>query len=201
MKNLINKFLNNNLRGKNKKFNDIKLFEIVLSLMFIIFGIILLLNKTLSDNFITIFLGIIVIIDALINVYSFFAKNSNSLFKVNIVFGILYFLIAVLFFTNFINFLNYLSIYFGSYLIVSGLKDLIISFRLKLVREDSYLIIFVMSLLVIALGVLVVFYPFESFGSIEILSIFAILYGLLNINTSNLLRNRVDKFLSKVDND
>ena len=45
-----------------------------------------------------------------------------------------------------------------------------------------------------------IFYPFESFGIIEIVGIFSILFGLLTINTSNLLRNRVEKFMSKLDN-
>ena len=57
-----------------------------------------------------------------------------------------------------------------------------------------------MGILIVSLGFLLIFYPFESFGVIEIIAIFSILIGLLNINTSNLLRNRVEKFMSKLDN-
>lgn len=201
MKKMVGRFLNNNLSGKNKKYNDVKLLEIIISIVFIIFGIILLLNKTVSDNFIAIFLGIIILLKAALNIYSFVTPNSNSLFKMNIVFGMLYLIISVLLFTNFIKFINYLTIYFGAFLIIAGLKALVNAVRLKLVREESFLIVLVMSILVISLGALIIFYPFASFGALDTIAIFAILYGLLNINTSNLLRNRVDKFLSKVDND
>lgn len=201
MKKNVGKFLNLNLSGKNKKYNNIMLLEIVISFLFILFGSILLFNKTTNDNFIAIFLGIIILMEAVLNIYSFIMTNSNSLFKMNVFFSILYFVIAVLLFTNFIKFINYIVIYFGSFLIVTGIKSLINSIKLKVVREESFLIVFVMSILVILLGGLIIFYPFASFGVLETVAIFAILYGILNISTSNLLRNRVDKFLSKVDND
>jgi len=201
MKKKISRFLNSNLSGKNKKYNDIKLLEIIISLVFIIFGIILLLNKIVSDNFIAIFLGVIILLKAALNIYSFITPNSNSLFRMNIVFGILYLIIAILLFTNFIKFINYIVIYFGAFLIVTGLKSLVNAIRLKLVREESFLIVFVTAVLTIILGGLIIFYPFASFSMIDIISIFSILYGLLNLCSSNLLRNRVDEFLSKVDND
>lgn len=201
MKKKISRFLNSNLSGKNKKYNDIKLLEIIISLVFIIFGIILLLNKIVSDNFIAIFLGVIILLKAALNIYSFVTPNSNSLFRMNIVFGILYLIIAILLFTNFIKFINYIVIYFGAFLIVTGLKSLVNAIRLKLVREESFLIVFVTAVLTIILGGLIIFYPFASFSIIDIISIFSILYGLLNLCSSNLLRNRVDEFLSKVDND
>ena len=113
----------------------------------------------------------------------------------------MYLIIAVLLFTNLIKFINYIIIYFGAFLIIAGLKNLLTAIWLKLIREESFLIVLVMSVLVIALGGLMIFYPFASFTVLDITAIFAILYGLLNINTSNLLRNRVDQFLSKVDND
>jgi len=201
MKKKISRFLNSNLSGKNKKYNDIKLLEIIISLVFIIFGIILLLNKIVSDNFIAIFLGVIILLKAALNIYSFITPNSNSLFRMNIVFGILYLIIAILLFTNFIKFINYIVIYFGAFLIVTGLKSLVNAIRLKLVREESFLIVFVTAVLTIILGGLIIFYPFASFSMIDIISIFSILYGLLNLCSSNLLRNRVYEFLSKVDND
>lgn len=201
MKKMVGRFLNVNLSGKNKKYNDIKLLEIIISIVFMIFGIVLLLNKTVSDSFISIFLGIIILLKAGLNIYSFVTPNSNRLFKLNIIFGILYLIIAVLLFTNLIKFINYIIIYFGAFLIIAGLKNLLTAIWLKLIREESFLIVLVMSVLVIALGGLMIFYPFASFTVLDITAIFAILYGLLNINTSNLLRNRVDQFLSKVDND
>lgn len=174
--------------------------EIGLALIFIIFGIILLINKTASDKFIAISLGVIILLESLLNIYSTFMRNSNTMFKTGVVFGIIYLFISVLLFTNFIKFVNYITIYYGVYLIFSGIKQLIDAIRYKIIREGSWLIVLVMGILIVSLGFLLIFYPFESFGVIEIIAIFSILIGLLNINTSNLLRNRVEKFMSKLDN-
>lgn len=201
MKKVVDRFFNSNLSGKNKKYNDIKLLEIVISALFIIFGIILFMNKTVGNSFMAVFLGIIILLKAILNIYSFIMLKSNSLFKMNIVFGMLYFIVSILLFTNFIKFLNYLPIYFGTFLIIEGLKELVTAIKLKLIGEDTFFIILAMSILIITLGGLMIFYPFTSFTILDIISIFSILYGILIINDSNLLRNRVDKFLSKVDND
>ena len=197
---MINRFLNADLEGEEKKYNNIKLLEILIAIVFIIFGIILLLNKTVSDSFISTFLGVLILVEAALNIYSAVMSDSNRIFKINILFGIIFIVLAIFLFINPIKFVNYITIYYGAYLIINGIKGFINSIKYKLIKEDSWLIILVMSILTISLGVLMIFYPFESFGIIEIVGIFSILFGLLTINTSNLLRNRVEKFMSKLDN-
>lgn len=197
---MINRFLNADLEGKEKKYNNIKLLEILIAIVFIVFGIILILNKTVSDKFISTFLGILILVEATLNIYSAVMSDSNKIFKINILFGLIFILIAIFLFVNPIKFVNYITIYYGTYLIINGIKEFINSIKYKLIKEDSWLIILVISILTASLGVLMIFYPFESFGIIEIVGIFSILFGLLTINTSNLLRNRVEKFMSKLDN-
>lgn len=197
---MINRFLNADLEGKEKKYNNIKLLEILIAIVFIAFGIILILNKTVSDKFISTFLGILILVEATLNIYSAVMSDSNKIFKTNILFGLIFILIAIFLFVNPIKFVNYITIYYGTYLIINGIKEFINSIKYKLIKEDSWLIILVISILTASLGVLMIFYPFESFGIIEIVGIFSILFGLLTINTSNLLRNRVEKFMSKLDN-
>ena len=197
---MINRFLNADLEGEEKKYNNIKLLESLIAIVFIIFGIILLLNKTVSDRFISTFLGVLILVEAALNIYSAVMSDSNRIFKINILFGIIFIVLAIFLFINPIKFVNYITIYYGAYLIINGIKGFINSIKYKLIKEDSWLIILVMSILTISLGVLMIFYPFESFGIIEIVGIFSILFGLLTINTSNLLRNRVEKFMSKLDN-
>lgn len=197
---MINRFLNADLEGEEKKYNNIKLLEILIAIVFIVFGIILILNKTVSDKFISTFLGILILVEAALNIYSAVMSDSNRIFKINILFGLIFIVLAIFLFVNPIKFVNYITIYYGTYLIINGIKGFVNSIKYKLIKEDSWLIILVMSILTVSLGVLMIFYPFESFGIIEIVGIFSILFGLLTINTSNLLRNRVEKFMSKLDN-
>ena len=200
MKKVISVFFNNNLDVKERKYNNVKLIEIFLSVIFIIYGIVLFSNNILNTDRIESFLGIIILLYGILDIYSGLGDNSNKIFKLNILFGILYLIIAIMLFTNFIKLVNSLKIYYGVFLIISGIKQLSVSIRLKMVKENSFLLMLVMSILVLSLGGLLVLYPFQSFDIIELVAIFSILFGLLNINASNLLRNRVENFLSKVDN-
>lgn len=202
----MNKFMSKFLGGKNKKeeskkFCQIQFLEMGIALLFILFGIIVLATKAVAEQFIAIFLGIVILLDAALNIYSFITKKTNRIFMLNIVFGVLYIIMAVLLFSNIFHFLNYIAIYFGIYLALCGIKQCITGIVLKMAQEESFLIILIMGILILALGILVIFYPFESFGIIETISIFALLLGLLNIATANLLKNRADAFISKVDND
>ena len=52
----------------------------------------------------------------------------------------------------------------------------------------------------LAMGVIVILFPFESFAGLEKIAIFSILVGLLNFNTSYLLREKIVELMSKVDN-
>lgn len=193
------KFLGTKLKENERAFNKIKLFEILLSLLFILIGIIMILNKTINDSTVGCLLGVLILLEGALNIYSTIMSNSNDLFKANIVFGVLYIIVSILLFTNIIKFLNFLQIYYGAYLTISGVKLIIRAIKLRMIKDESFLIIGAMSLLTIALGLLIIFYPFQSFGVIEIVAIFSILFGILNINNANLMKNRVVKILSKVD--
>ncbi|MBE6160836.1 MAG: hypothetical protein E7158_01260 [Firmicutes bacterium] len=198
---IIDKFVGKNLKKDEKAFNKIRVYEIVLSILFIIVGVVIFMNKMISDNAVANVLGILIILEAIINIYSAVMPNSNSLYKSNLIFGILYIIVAIFMFTNIIKFINYLPIYYGVYIIINGLKTLLLSVNLLRIKDESFLVILVMSLLIIAVGNLLLFYPFGSFSSLELVAVFSILIGIINASYSNLLKKRAKKIISKVDSE
>ena len=198
---IIDKFVGKNLRKGEKAFNKIRIYEIILSILFIIVGIVIFLNKMISDKTVANILGILIVLEAIINIYSAIMPSSNPLYKPNLLFGILYIIVSVFMFTNIIKFINYLPIYYGAYIIINGLKALLLSINLLRIREESFLVILVMSLLLVAVGNLLLFYPFGSFSSLELVAVFSILIGIINASYSNLLKKRVKKIISKVDSE
>ena len=106
---MINRFLNADLEGEEKKYNNIKLLEILIAIVFIAFGIILILNRTVSDKFISTFLGSLILVEAALNIYSAVMSDSNRIFKINILFGLIFILLAIFLFVNPANFFNNLS--------------------------------------------------------------------------------------------
>lgn len=198
---IIDKFIGKNLKKAEKSFSKIKVYEIILSVLFIVVGILIFSNKMISDSTISSILGILIVLEAVINIYSAIMPNSNALYKSNIIFGILYIIVAILMFTNLIKFVNYLQIYYSVYIVISGIKMLLLSINLLRIREESFLILLVMSLLTISVGCLLLFYPFGSFSYLELVAVFSILTGIISASSSNLLKKRVKKIISKVDSE
>ena len=186
-------FIGLNLKKREKAFNRVKMFEAIIAILFIIFGIILFARGFGDDKKVGIFLGLLVILDGMVNIYSTVMPDSNEIYKANMIFGIIDIIIAFLLITNVIKFINFLQIYYGVYLLVNGAKLLYVSFNLKKLEDRSYLIISSMAALSIVLGGLLIFYPFQSFTGIEVIAIFAILHGVLTINNAYLLRGRVKR--------
>ena len=186
------KFFSPNLNDEQKAFYKIKMYQMILSLVFVLFGAIVLINKVVSENIIIFSLSALIIASGIINIYSNFMKNNGGLYKKDFIFGILYCIVALLLITNIIKFINYIQIYYAIYLVLAGISELIDAIKLKMIGDKSFLLVLLMSILVIALGGLLLFYPYVSFTIYELFAIFAILYGLLNLNASNLLRNRAD---------
>ena len=189
------KFFKPNLNDEQKAFYRIKLYEMVLSLLFVLFGIVLLMNKMMSEKAVAISLGLAILVDGVLNIYSNFMPNNDGNYRIDFVFGILYCISALLLFVNVINFINYIQIYYSAYLVLAGIKYLILAIRLKMISDKSFLIVLSMSILTIALGGLLLFYNYVSFTIYELFAIFSILYGLLNLNTSNLLKNRAAEII------
>lgn len=194
-------FLNVSYSGSEMQFNRIMLLEMIVSIITIGVGIFLASDNIINESLIKILLGSIVLLTSIINFISFKKYRNNRLFIFNIVFSILYLIVSILFITNLFNFSNYLCIYSGLYLLISGIKYGYYAYILNRVNEDSFLITCATAIITIILGGLLVFYTFESFGIFEVIGIIFILHSVLNISISNLLRNRICKFISKVDND
>ena len=191
---MVDRIIGQGLSGKERKHNIIKLGEMIIALAFIIAGIVLM-NTIMSDKKVAAILGSIILVEGLLNVYSAIMRDSNDYFKLNLVFGILYVVVAILLFTNLIKFVSYIQVYFAAYFVITGIKQLLVSIKLKLMGDKAFLITLIMALMIIVMGGLMVFYTFETFGIIETIAIFAILLGLLNLNTCNLLKNRVEDII------
>lgn len=198
---IIEKFLGKKLKIEEKAFAKVKVKEIMLAMCFIIAGIVLFINENFSEKTIANILGILILLEGIINIRSTIMKESNSLFGPNLLFGIMYIIISIFFFTNIIKLLNYVQIYYGIYLAISGLRQFVLSIKLKGIQEPSFLITFIMAILNVAIGCLLVFYNFQGFTTSELIAIFSILFGILSASNSNLLKNRTKKIISKVDSD
>ena len=189
------RFFRANLNDTQKAFYKIKLYEMILALVFVLFGCILLINKVIPEKTIAIALGLLILINGAINIYSNFMPNNDGEYKREFIFGILYCIVALLLFTNIIKFVNYVQIYYSIYLALLGINELITAIRLKMMGDKSFLLVLFMSILVIALGGLLLFYPYVSFTIYELYAIFSILFGLLRLNACNLLKNRAEEIV------
>lgn len=200
-KSFLEKFFNVDYDREEMKFNRIMLLEMCLSLLFIIIGVLLFASKISSEGIIRVIIGTFVLAEAIICFISFKSNRNNKLFVFNIIFAVLFMIIALLFYTNLFKFLEFIKIYSSLFFIIAGIKYGYNGIILKSVNEETYLITLTSAIIVFALGGISMFFVFNNYSIYQVLGIFTVLYGMINISISNLLRNRICKFMSKVDND
>lgn len=170
-------------------FNVITLAEMVDALIYIIIGLIFFVNPSLSFTLVAIVTGIVLIINGVISICSYFKRDNIDLYNYNLIFGILLIIIGIA--TLFMDYL--LAITLGIYLIVSGLQKGSYGLLLKKFNESSWLTVIIIGVLFVVLGAITIFTSPDA--AVKVVGICLLGYGLIDFINTLLLRRRAQYFL------
>lgn len=176
-------------KQKNKTFLDkikcdfkkIMLGNIILTLLFLIFGVVIYLHPLFTLKTVGILISIYFIIIGLFNIYEYLIRNDNPLFKMNIFLGILTILLGIFTIANPFKMFKILTLALGIYLIITSLIKIFESFKLKKYGFDGWLIMLVSSILELILGIFIAINPMASIDIVEATGIFIILGSILDL--------------------
>jgi uncharacterized membrane protein HdeD (DUF308 family) len=178
------------LFGKVKGvFNRITLISLVFSLLCVISGIMFLSNSELSNSVVAIISGIILIINGVNVVYSYFVRRDISLFNNNLIYGAFLIIIGILV----ISMHNILRILLAIYLIIAGIQKMNIALVLRKFNEDSWLITLVIGILFCVIAIVTILTNNDML--VKVTGIYLLGYGLINFINVLLLRRRSENFL------
>ena len=171
-------------------FNIITILEWIVSLLFIVFGIVFFATPNMSNIAVSILTGLVLIFSGVSSIYSYFKRGSIVLFNNNLIYGIVLILIGII--SMFVG--KILSIFLGMYLLVSGIQKVNYGIFLKKFNEASWLITLVVGILLIIIGIVSFFTSGDAI--VRVAGICTLAYGVINFINILLLRRRSKYFIA-----
>ena len=162
-------------------FKIIMLENIILTILFLIFGVVIYLHPLYALKTVGIIIGIYFILIGLFNIYEFFMRKLNSLFSIRIFLGVLSIILGIFTIINPFNLFKILTLSLGIYLSIVAIVKIIDSIKLKKYEFDGWFVILVGAILELILGVFIAINPMSSVDIVEATGIFIVLGSILDL--------------------
>ncbi|MBE6154664.1 MAG: hypothetical protein E7163_03745 [Firmicutes bacterium] len=163
------------------EFNKIILADIVLNILFLVFGFIIYMNPYVTANIVGIIIGLYFIFFGIFAIYEFLMRKDLPIFKFKIFMGVLLLILGLFVMLNPLKIIKILTLTIGMYLIVISTVKLLETFKLKKISYDGWIIMLVTSILLFIFGLLMLINPMASMDIIQLTGIFIVLSCILEI--------------------
>ena len=152
---------------------ELNLSNVLISLIMLTVGVILVINSESIINMMSWFIGIVIILISIIKIIYLF--KDKILYTTALAFNILLMIFGVVLisFPSIVDIA--IKVVFGSWILFAGVKRLILAIALSSIDRNSYKTFLISSLIMIALGVLVLINFYNLLG------IFLIIYSVMEI--------------------
>ena len=177
-----------------QEFNKIILIEMTFSVIYALLGLFVFLKSDTTNKTVGLLIGTFLLIYGLIELFSFFNKNKLTLFRYNLIFGILNLILGIFIMFNPLSILNILNLSLGIGLWLEGINKMVYFFYIKKLDKKSSKILVASGLLLIFLGIMIIINPFRTLVITKTVGIFIILYNILNLNDLVLLKRKFHNF-------
>lgn len=168
-----------------KKILDIYVIRsLILDVIMIGIGMFFLIKPSSGLRACEIIFSILMIFTGIMAIFDGTAKKAIKIFNFHIIYGVLSTILGILVIINPFSLINALLIAFGIWLIISGLIKINYAINLKKIKEDCWPLILFIGIIIGAFGVLVIINPFINFYITQIIGLFIIFYGVLELMNS-----------------
>lgn len=175
------------------RFNKFMTLSIICSVIIALIGGVLLFLPELSNKLIGIISGVLFILSGINTIYKYFCRNGAKLYSLNLLYGIIILLIGVIIILVPFSVTTFLTICLGLYLIIFGVNKITYGVWFKIGNDSSWLITFVIGIMLTIFGILVLANPFSSLTVTQVVSSFLILSSILDLTDLVLLKKRANE--------
>ena len=171
-------------------FSKIMLGNIILNVLFLIFGVVIYMNQYITMKMIGIIIGIYFMMFGVFAIYEFFIRSISPLFTYKIFLGVITIILGVFIIANPFNIIKILTFSLGIYLIIVSIVKILEAFKLKKYEYDGWLLVLVTSIILLIFGVFVTINPMASKDIVQVTAIFIILSSILEIANLFMIYNK-----------
>lgn len=175
------------------RFNKFMTLSIICSVIIALIGGVLLFLPELSNKLIGIISGVLFILSGINAIYKYFCRNGAKLYSLNLLYGIIILLIGVIIILVPFSVTTFLTICLGLYLIIFGVNKITYGVWFKIGNDSSWLITFVIGIMLTIFGILVLANPFSSLTVTQVVGSFLILSSILDLTDLVLLKKRANE--------
>lgn len=175
------------------RFNKFMTLSIICSVIIALIGGVLLFLPELSNKLIGIISGVLFILSGINTIYKYFCRNGAKLYSLNLLYGIIILLIGVIIILVPFSVTTFLTICLGLYLIIFGVNKITYGVWFKIGNDSSWLITFVIGIVLTIFGILVLANPFSSLTVTQVVGSFLILSSILDLTDLVLLKKRANE--------
>ena len=188
---------------KNDKFSNkikldyknILLIDIVFILVFLLFGLYLYVSTFVASSLVSILFGVYLILKGLFLGYQYLMREACPLFNNRIIGLIVSLLLGLFVMINPFKIIKILTFTLGLYLIMWANLKILDTIKLKQYKYDGYLIMLVSSIIMFIFGIFILINPMNNVDIVKSLSIFIILYSVLEISNLFMFYNKCEDLL------
>lgn len=138
-----------------------KFISLLVSIAIVCFSIFIIVQPEFSVLVTIIALGVIVLLDGLLHIISYFRKSSEErTISIELIRGVLSSLIGIIIIINPVMFSSFLPILIGIWIVIQSIVKLQFAFTMKAVGEKNWIIITLLSIITTLLGLFIIFNPF-----------------------------------------
>lgn len=175
------------------RFNKFMTLSIICSVIIALIGGVLLFLPELSNKLIGVISGVLFILSGINTIYKYFCRNGAKLYSLNLLYGIIILLIGVIIILVPFSVTTFLTICLGLYLIIFGVNKITYGVWFKIGNDSSWLITFVIGIVLTIFGILVLANPFSSLTVTQVVGSFLILSSILDLTDLVLLKKRANE--------
>ena len=175
--------------------------SIILSIVLLVFGLFMFTKPLSTVNVLMIVFGVILVIDGLVHLISYFAiKDEYRFFSSELVQAIIYIILGFVLMINYYNISYLLPIILGIWIIVDSIFRLQISLNIRDIYDSHWGILLAMSILTGLFGMVILFNPVESLAMLtRVCGAILMIVELISLFEDLSIISRVGKF-EKLEN-
>ncbi len=177
-----------------QEFNKIILIKISFSVVFALLGIGIVLKSDTTNKTVGLLIGTFFLIYGWIQLFSFFNKKKLTLFRYDIIFGLLNLMAGLFIMFNPFSLLNILNLSLGIEFIIDGINKCVYFFYIKKWDKKSSKILLASSLSFLFLSIIIIINPFPTLVITKTVGIFILLTNILNLNHLVLLKRKFNNY-------
>lgn len=182
----------------DRLFTKIMWYQIFVSFILIAIGVVFLLWPTISVEVLGVLFGLNIIGFGAVNFYAYHKRKDIPLFRYHLVYGVIGVLLGILTILNPFTFTQVVTIFIGLWILYMAIIKIEFAFRIKKLKEKSWLILIVSSFLEIFMSVLIFINPFSNLILTSLSGAYFVLCGIINCTDAVLTKNRSIDFLENL---